>query len=301
MPQAPGGFAQSGSQATFLTAINQMLSWGNKMEENRNQRNKLLMQLYDRQLTPEELRTLSPNQQDAIRRGDKNLVEFQIMRLNDVIRGREDENKRAMDFLLDGYQMDLKQAEELQREAERKKKEAESRVLDLVGKVDLSTLDPGLLERFRSGSYTTDDLISLDRSMRSFAEAGAAAEAPTGGGGTIGRIGGTGRRSSRGRRNELTMTEAKRLGLPLELVGMTEAEVGAMLADPNPPDWFVTKVQEEKQQSLMPSYVKQLWDEFRRTAQQPSTRTNTSSRTSSSTSSRLTIPQDIIEAAMREP
>lgn len=63
--------------------------------------------------------------------------------------------------------------------------------------------------------------------------------------------------------NKLTLNEAKSLGLPTSLIGMTEEEIGNQLASDIPQDWFREIKEQELQSSITPEKLKELWNEFR--------------------------------------
>lgn len=155
---APGG---AGSQSAFLAAFGQLQSKATQLQQFQDQKNKLLMQLYDRNLSADEIQGLTPAQQSAIRNNDKKLLEFQIMSLNDVIKGRADENTQALGYMLEGYQMDLEQAETLRLEAEAKRTQGINLLLGLAEKYDLSSIDPEIMDRLQTGELTAEDAIAM--------------------------------------------------------------------------------------------------------------------------------------------
>jgi hypothetical protein len=74
---------------------------------------------------------------------------------------------------------------------------------------------------------------------------------------------GTGLTATIGDKNKLTLTEAKSLGLPLSLVGMSEADIGNDLASTSPPQWFKEIKEEEEKMSIIPSVLTKLWNDFK--------------------------------------
>jgi hypothetical protein len=64
--------------------------------------------------------------------------------------------------------------------------------------------------------------------------------------------------------NILTIQESKKLGLPLSLVGRSEAEVAQEITSPTPPIWFKQMIQEKMKQSLLPDELVKKWDEFKK-------------------------------------
>lgn len=165
-PPAPG--SPQGSQSAFQLAFNQLMAQGKNMQGLQDQKNKLVQQLYDRPLTPEELRTLSPQQQEAIRNGDKALLEFQILTLNDTIKGRADENTSALTYLMDGYKLD--QAE-LTKKAER----AYSSFTSMLEKYPqlYSMMSPESIQKIQQGDLPTpEDMVKLGTEYSKLAKTG---------------------------------------------------------------------------------------------------------------------------------
>jgi LysM repeat protein len=65
------------------------------------------------------------------------------------------------------------------------------------------------------------------------------------------------------RGDKLTISEAKSLGLPLSLVGRSEAEVLNEINSPNPPSWFKDMIEQKLQASVSDNYLIQKWREFK--------------------------------------
>lgn len=61
--------------------------------------------------------------------------------------------------------------------------------------------------------------------------------------------------------NTLTFSEAVNQGLPLSLVGESEASVAQSLYSATPPAWFVEKANNEAGQTLLPAVVQAQWNE----------------------------------------
>jgi hypothetical protein len=76
--------------------------------------------------------------------------------------------------------------------------------------------------------------------------------------------------------NRLTLIEAKNLGLPTSLVGMSEAEIGRDLENPTPPNWFKTMTENRLRSSILPSILQVYWDEFKKNLEQKKTAGSTS-------------------------
>lgn len=70
---------------------------------------------------------------------------------------------------------------------------------------------------------------------------------------------------SAGSKDKITLTEAKNLGLPISTVGMSQADIVDSLQGKAPPAWFVEKLQNETQQSIMPDspVLKDAWETYR--------------------------------------
>lgn len=166
-PTAGGGASTStgtgvmGSNAAFMAAFGTIMGKGTQIKQYQDQKNALLTQLYDRKLSSEEIQGLSPAQQAAIRGNDKAMIEFQIRSLNDAAKGRATENTTTLQYMLEGYNMDLAQAETLRQEAEAKKSAGITNLLALAEKYNLSELDPGLVERLQAGELTGEDAVKL--------------------------------------------------------------------------------------------------------------------------------------------
>lgn len=95
----------------FARAMNEMRT---KLAQNQDlidQKNKLLMQLYDRPLTPEEKVTLTPSQQRAIEANDINLVQMEVRLLNDTLQGRTNTLDQSIKYFTETYQQDIENAQ----------------------------------------------------------------------------------------------------------------------------------------------------------------------------------------------
>lgn len=156
-----------GSNTAFNMAFNQLMSRGKDMQVLQDQKNRLLQQMYDQPLTPEDLRTLSPSQQEALRSGDRSLLEFQIMNLNDTIKGRVDENTSALQYMLEGYKQDAA-------DIERKRQQAQQNFFGLLDRYgDISGLAPERIQALMTGEMpTADDVLKLGKTLKSSQEAG---------------------------------------------------------------------------------------------------------------------------------
>jgi len=67
-----------------------------------------------------------------------------------------------------------------------------------------------------------------------------------------------------GAENKITLSEAKSLSLPISTVGMSEKDILEDLQSEEPPAWFIEKLQNELQQSILPEAAVPPWNEFRR-------------------------------------
>lgn len=122
---APTGGAFDLSQSVFGQAMNEIrtkLSSNNDLSE---QKRKLLQQLYDRPLTPEELKTLSPSQVTAIMSGNRKLVETEVRMVTDEITGRKGTLDSSINYITGLYKDE-------QSRVDQQKKEAEATILKFV-------------------------------------------------------------------------------------------------------------------------------------------------------------------------
>lgn len=106
-----------GSNSAFGAAYGQLMGQAQNLQKLQDQRNLLVQHLYDRQLTPDEIQKLSPAAQQAVLNQDKSLVEYSISSMNDQIKGRTDQNKQSLDYMLQGYQLDQAAAQQKQQTA----------------------------------------------------------------------------------------------------------------------------------------------------------------------------------------
>lgn len=63
--------------------------------------------------------------------------------------------------------------------------------------------------------------------------------------------------------NVITIAEAKSLGIPVSLVGRSQAQVIQDLSSNTPPAWFVEYIQNQKQENLLPSNLQKEWVNFK--------------------------------------
>lgn len=64
--------------------------------------------------------------------------------------------------------------------------------------------------------------------------------------------------------SKITLAQVGKYGLPVSVAGKSQDEVIGELQGENVPAWFVEKVNNEAQQNLMPDYVAQLWQDYRK-------------------------------------
>ena len=69
-------------------------------------------------------------------------------------------------------------------------------------------------------------------------------------------------KAPRGGENRLSFKEAQSFGLPLSLVGRSEAEVAQDLSSATSPPWFRDMIQGKLQMSIIPEELARLWREF---------------------------------------
>jgi hypothetical protein len=170
---AAGGAAgtQQGGVGAFGAALSQMKGYYEGISPMQEQKRKILKQLYDQPLTPEEMRTLSPQQQAAIRDSDRSQLEYQVMTLTDQIKGRSDSNQDAIKYLIDGYKFDQEQAAKLTTETEQKRDNARSIINTMISQYGSAiTEDPRWpqwqAEIQRTGEYPPEMLTELSKTLR---------------------------------------------------------------------------------------------------------------------------------------
>lgn len=61
----------------------------------------------------------------------------------------------------------------------------------------------------------------------------------------------------------LTISEAKSLGLPVSLIGKSQAQVFTELQGVTPPSWFIEYAQNKMQANIIPEELQRQWDDFR--------------------------------------
>jgi len=165
---APAAGGAAGSNTAFGMAFGQLMAKAQQNQGLQDKKNALLQHLYSTPLTPEQLRTLSPSQQAAIQSGDKSLLEFQIMSINDAITGRANENTKALDYMMTGYKEDQAAAKAAQAEIDKKRDDARTTMLGLIDKYgDISGLGVEALARIQqTGEIQPQDAIKLTQSLK---------------------------------------------------------------------------------------------------------------------------------------
>ncbi len=66
--------------------------------------------------------------------------------------------------------------------------------------------------------------------------------------------------------NTISINDAKTLGLPLSLVGLSEQTVVKSLNDPNPPEWYRTLIDTQGVGTTTEPIVKDMWNKYRQKA-----------------------------------
>lgn len=69
---------------------------------------------------------------------------------------------------------------------------------------------------------------------------------------------------SGGSSDKITLSEARSLGLPLSVVGMSEEDILASLYSPEPPAWFREKISNEMRATPIPEVLSAAWEKFRK-------------------------------------
>ncbi len=98
--KAPSGYMDPFAFSQVLTKMNEKVKYNNGLMD---MRNKLIRQMYDTPLQAEELATLTPEVQDAIKNGDKRRLEMELRLTNDQIQGRTSSLDSSMKFLGNSY------------------------------------------------------------------------------------------------------------------------------------------------------------------------------------------------------
>ena len=103
--------SQPMSLGVFGRAMDEMRTKLSANNELVDQKKKILTQLYDRQLTPEEKATLTPSQQRAIEQGNMDLVQMEVRLINDTLQNRTQSLDSSVKYLTDLYSKELDDAE----------------------------------------------------------------------------------------------------------------------------------------------------------------------------------------------
>ncbi len=107
---------------TAMNEIQQKLGVNNDLTK---QKRLVLKQLYDRPLTEEEMKVLSPSQQTAIRSNNRNLIDTELRLINDEISGRRTSLDSAIKYSTELYKGE-------QDRIERQKNDATSLILSFI-------------------------------------------------------------------------------------------------------------------------------------------------------------------------
>lgn len=124
VPEPTGG-AYDVNGTVFSKAMNEIRTKLTDNNDLTDQKRKLLQQLYDRPLTDEEKKSLSPSQVTAIMSGNRNMIETEVRLVNDSIAGRNDTLDSAINFSTDLY---TKEQDRL----DTQKKDAENTILSFI-------------------------------------------------------------------------------------------------------------------------------------------------------------------------
>ncbi len=121
-PAATGGMGAGAAPSTipigaFGTAMNELRSKLAANEGLNAQKAALLRQVYERPLTEEERRTLTPSQQNAIMSNNRGLIDLEVRLINDTIQGRANTLDSGIKYLTDTYQQDIQNAENQRQKA----------------------------------------------------------------------------------------------------------------------------------------------------------------------------------------
>lgn len=130
--QIPGQTPNGGSpgfrypdMGTFGTAMNEIRSKLSANKDLTDQKASILKHLYDRPLTDQELKVLSPSQVSAIQSGQRGLIDMEVRLINDQLQGRNATLDQSINYMTGMY-------EKQKTEADTQLKEAQQTVLEFV-------------------------------------------------------------------------------------------------------------------------------------------------------------------------
>ena len=103
-PNQPQSFMDMGTFGKAMDEMKTKLGANNDLME---QKKKILMQLYDRPLTDEEKKTLTPSQQSALDGNNRNLIDMEVRLINDTVQGRTTSLDSSVKYLTDTYQAEI--------------------------------------------------------------------------------------------------------------------------------------------------------------------------------------------------
>lgn len=96
----------------FGKAMNEMRTKLSTNNDLMQQKAKLLNQIYNRPLTPDEMKTLTPSQQNAVQSNNRNLIDTEVRLVNDSIQGRNDTLDKSISYVTDLYTQQQKQQQD---------------------------------------------------------------------------------------------------------------------------------------------------------------------------------------------
>lgn len=111
-PQTSNAFLETGKgpqpfqypdMGVFGTAMNEMRSKLTKNNDLLTQKATILKQLYDRPLSDEELKVLSPSQASAVRSGNRALIDMEVRLINDQVQGRNNTLDQGINYITNLY------------------------------------------------------------------------------------------------------------------------------------------------------------------------------------------------------
>ena len=120
---APQGQAGQQKQAPFMDmgvfgkAMTEMQTQLGQNNDLMAQKKTLLMQLYDRPLTDDEKKILTPSQQSAIDGNNRNLIDMELRLINDTVQGRTNSLDSSVKYITDLYTQQKTDTETKQKEA----------------------------------------------------------------------------------------------------------------------------------------------------------------------------------------
>lgn len=146
----------------FGQALNEMRSKLSANDDLMKQKAALLQQLYDRPLTPDQLKDLTPSQQTAVQSSNRNLIDMEIRLINDTVQGRADTLDKSINYLTTTYQQSIDNAE-------KQKSDAQTLVYQFVQQYGSNA---GAALKALYGQDKLNQLKSMGIDVEQFAQAG---------------------------------------------------------------------------------------------------------------------------------